>query len=356
MKRRLAVLSVLSVLVLALALACRPGREPGVESPQQPSGSGEVAARVNGEPIYVDELDDFIKDSLFEEETRGGNRAKLYEVRRQAIGALIREKFITAEAERRGTTPEALIEAEAAALGPVSDEEIESFFEENKERIGDRPLEELRDRIRDYLETQRSAQAVQNLEKSLQVQMMLEPPRFEVSAEGPSAGPDDAPVTIVEFSDFQCPFCRRASTIVREVRERYPQQVRLVYRHFPLEHIHSDARAAAEASMCAADQGEFWGYHDALFENARALGQEDLIRYAGDLELDVEAFEQCLEDRTHRTLVDADLAEGRDLGVTGTPAFFVNGVMMTGAKPVESFTALIDAELERLGGEQGEQG
>jgi protein-disulfide isomerase len=184
---------------------------------------------------------------------------------------------------------------------------------------------------------------------------MLEPPRVSVAAEGPSLGPADAPVTIIEFSDFQCPYCGRASNTVKQIHERYPKQVRIVYRHLPLDSIHPHARPAAEAAACANAQSRFWEFHDKIFANQRALSAPDLQRYAKEVGLDVAAFDQCVTERKFQALVDLDLKAANTAAAAagkrslGTPAFFVNGILVSGAKPAEEFYRLIDAELARAG-------
>ena len=175
--------------------------------------------------------------------------------------------------------------------------------------------------------------------------VLLEPPRVAVESNGPSLGPAEAAVTIVEFSDFQCPFCQRAIPVLKELRERYPNDVRVVYRHFPLDSIHPRARPAAEASLCAHDQGKFWPYHDKLFENSAALADDDFRRYATELEIDADRFERCLAERPHRETVETDLAAASTAGVNGTPAFFVNGIFLEGAQPASALVELVDAEL-----------
>ncbi len=337
-----------AALVPILLFACQPPQEP--EPGAEGAGSREIAARIDGVEVDVGEIDEFIKEQLFVEHTRNRSPANLFEARQEALGELIRERVLDAEAARRQLSVAELIDQQAGTLGPVTDEEVSAFYEENREKVGNRSLEELSDGIRRYLESQRKTEGIQKLLEAAQVEKLLEPPRFEVAADGPALGPADAPVTIVEFSDFQCPYCERANSVVKQVRERYPESVRLVYKQFPLESIHPQARGAAEASLCAADQERFWDYHDKLFANRKQLGSEDLLRYAAELELDVARFEQCIEGRTHRERVDADLESGMELGVSGTPAFFVNGIMLSGAKPIESFSEVIEAELERLDG------
>ena len=133
--------------------------------------------------------------------------------------------------------------------------------------------------------------------------------------------------------------------MLKEIVARYPDDVRIVYRHLPLERIHKRARPAAEASFCADEQGKFWDYHDVLFANAKALSDEDLKQYAQDLDLDVAAWSQCLEEGTTSARVDADLEAGQAVGITGTPAFVVNGFLLSGSRPLQEFVEVIDAEL-----------
>lgn len=177
------------------------------------------------------------------------------------------------------------------------------------------------------------------------------PPRIEgVSADDdPAIGPDDAPVVIVEFSDFQCPYCARfRQQTLDALLEQYDQQVRFVYRDFPLSSIHPEAQKAAEASQCANDQGQYWEMHDAMFLNQAVTGlsNSSLITMAQDLDLDVADFTECLESGKYADEVAADYQDGLEYGVSGTPTFFINGVRLVGAQPLPAFTQVIDQELE----------
>ena len=337
-----------------LLLACEPtgfasGNAAGTarEAPAE-AASGEAAAEVSGKTITVGELDAWIKDDLFRRETRDGHAAKLFELRTKALGRLLEDRILETEAARRGVRPDEVLSLETQALGEVTDEEVTGFYEENRDTLEGQSLEDNRDSIREFLKVRRRQQAMARLAERANVKFHLERPRFEVAATGPARGPAGAPVTIVEFSDFQCPYCGRALPIIDEVLAKYPGQVRLVYRHLPLESIHPRARAAAEASACAHDQDKFWPYHDKLFANRRALGDADLQRYAQDVGLDADRFEQCVAERKFQTQVDTDLAAARAIGVSSTPTFVVNGVMVAGAKPVEEFSKLIDAEIAKL--------
>lgn len=170
--------------------------------------------------------------------------------------------------------------------------------------------------------------------------------RYEIPTEGfPSLGPADAPITIVEFSDFQCPFCRRWHDQTYEsLLAAYPGQIRIVYRHLPLVSIHPDSFSAAEAAMCAGDQNVFWQYHDKLF-SSESLGNAVYEQYARELSLDIPRFVDCLTEHKFEEAIQADSDFALNLGVSSTPTFFVNGLAIVGAQPLNVFKQLIDKEL-----------
>jgi protein-disulfide isomerase len=172
--------------------------------------------------------------------------------------------------------------------------------------------------------------------------------RYEIPADGfPSVGPEDAPIVIVEFSDFQCPYCARfQDQTLQLLLEAYPGKIRFVYRHFPLASIHSSAFQAAEASMCAYKQGAFWPYHDELYANQATLGTELYVQLAADLRLDLESFRLCLKNEDYKELVQSDLDFAESLGVRSTPTFFINGLAFVGAQPLDAFKQVIDSELK----------
>lgn len=170
--------------------------------------------------------------------------------------------------------------------------------------------------------------------------------RYEVTTEGyPSIGPEDAPITIVEFSDFQCPFCKRFhADTYQALLETYPGQIRFVYRNLPLESIHPDAMSAAVASLCANEQNVYWDYHDKLLSND-LLGREVYEQYASDLNLNTDEFSACLDSGKFDTFISEDMDFALNLGVQSTPTFFINGLAIVGAQPITSFQNIIDKEL-----------
>jgi protein-disulfide isomerase len=309
----------------------------------------EPLAEVNGEAITAKELERVLGARLATIEEQ------LYNLKRQGLEGLIAERLLAQEAARRGVSVAALLEAEVTAkAAPVTDEEVDIYYHANKARLaGDEGT--VRQNVRGRLQQQKVTAARARFLKSIQSQakilVRLQPPavvRLAVSTEGaPSRGAAQAPVTLVEFSDYQCPFCKRAQVTVKQVLDRYPGKVRHVYRDFPVEKTHPQAGEAAEAARCAHDQGKFWQYHDLLFTNAPKAGPEDLRRYAEQAALDVPTFERCVSSGVHRTKVQRDVEDGRRLGITGTPAFFINGRPLTGAQPLEAFARVIEEELAR---------
>ncbi|MCK5257694.1 MAG: thioredoxin domain-containing protein, partial [Deltaproteobacteria bacterium] len=167
--------------------------------------------------------------------------------------------------------------------------------------------------------------------------------RVEVG-DSPFKGPEDAKVTIIEFTDFQCPFCSRVQPTLKKILEKYPQDVRKVFKQHPLT-FHKDAPLAAEASLAAGAQGKFWEMKEILFNNQKKLKEENLVEYAQNLGLDIEKFKADLRDHTYKKQVDRESKQAVTLGATGTPAFFVNGRYLSGAKPLDAFVKVIDEEL-----------
>src|SRR3989338_2987918 len=158
----------------------------------------------------------------------------------------------------------------------------------------------------------------------------------------PTLGPADAPVTIVEFGDFECPYCREAYPVIRTLAAEFGNKVRVVYPHFPVPEIHEQAVAAAEASMCANEQGKFWPYHDRLFQNQPRFDKDSLQQYAMQVGLDIEKFNTCFNSRQYKGIVERDMRDGKALGVRGTPTWFINGRKEEGAIPEDKFRDYIN--------------
>lgn len=321
------------------------GAAAASENPNQP------VAKYNDTTITLKDVDAKIAAQL-----RQLDKQK-FELRSQTAEQMVLEALVKAEAAKAGKTDEEWVKAQLDdKLPKPTDEEINKVFEENKARMPPgATVESMREQIIGFLQKDKGREVAMALFNDLKTKAnykMLyeapEEPRVQVAAIGPSRGPADAKVTIVEFSDFECPFCGRGEEAVTQVMEKYAGKVRVVFRHFPLS-FHANAPKAAEASMCADEQGKFWEMHKVLFANRTALTVEDLKKHAGSIGLDQAKFDSCLDTGAKKSLVDADTKAGGEVGVTGTPAFFINGKLLSGAQPFSEFEKIIDAELKKGG-------
>ncbi len=280
-------------------------------------------------------------------------RQQDYEARRAALDALIAEELLKKEASRRRLDVDALLKAEVEAkAGPVTPEQVEAQWTAVRGRLGSRSEAEGRQLVEENLRQQRLAERriafVKELWARAGVTTRLAPPRFEVAVgDAPSRGPKDAPVTIVEFADFECPYCARAVPTLKQITERYGDQVRIAFRDYPLPN-HTKAPKASEAAACAADQGQFWEMYEKLFAAAGKLDEVDLKRQAIDLGLDSATFYECLDSGRKAAGVRDNVAAAQGLGITGTPAFYINGRLLSGAQSFERFAEVIDEELARI--------
>jgi predicted DsbA family dithiol-disulfide isomerase len=274
------------------------------------------------------------------------------EILEKSLAQLIEERLLQREAEKRGITKEELLANEVkSGVKEPTDEEVDSFYKANVQRI-QMPKEEAASRIAKYLKMEKENSLrealFERLEKEHPVSRLLEPLRFNVEATGrPSLGPASAPITLVVFSDFQCPYCKAFDATLKQVVGKYGDKLQLVFRQFPLTAIHPEAQKAAEASVCAAGQKKFWEMHDLIFQNQSYLKIQELKNRAEALGIDVAAFNACLDGGKSAALVHEDLIAGFRAGVEGTPASFVNGRFIGGNSPLNELSALIDDELAR---------
>lgn len=338
---------------LAAALGgCADAQTAAVaQSPAQTEDT--VVAEVAGRTITLRELDE--RWQALDPAERARVTQLLYQNRRNVLEQMIGDVLIEQAATKAGLSVADYLEREAGRrTAPVTDGDIAQFYEENKDRAQGRTLDELREPIRAFLQDQRRQQARARLvgelmDESGGARILLDPPRqaVTVNPDDPVRGPADAPITIIEYSDYQCPFCARVTPTLAELRKTYGDKVRIVFKDFPLPN-HPEAPKAAEAAHCAGDQGKYWEMHDRLFANQRALQVPALKQHAASLGLDMEAFSQCLDSGKHAARVEADLREGEALGVNSTPTLFINGRPVMGAQPLAYFKAVIDEELARL--------
>ncbi|MFM7204460.1 MAG: DsbA family protein [Myxococcota bacterium] len=315
-----------------------------------------VVATVEGQPVTQGELLDSAGSALFRLRTELAN--KEYMTLRKGLDELIEKRLLEKESQSRGLEVNALLDADVySKVTAPTDEELQGFFNQNRRRFGpdatfEQHAAELREVFSGRKREQAKAEYVQGLKTKSKVTVTLpypEMPTVTVSADDdPRMGSADAPVTIIEWSDFQCPYCKRNGETLKEVKQRYGDKVSVVFRDFPLP-FHKEAPKASEAAECADEQGKFWEFHDKLFSNQQALDVGSLKKNAEELQLDMAKFTACLDSGKYKSEIDKDMAEGKVAGVTGTPATFINGKMLSGALPIDTYAAIIDAELAKAG-------
>jgi protein-disulfide isomerase len=281
-------------------------------------------------------------------------RTEEYSARRSALDDLIAERLLQAEADKRHITVEELLKAEVGGrIETPTAAEVEPFYEGTKERFGGMSKEDAIAQILGGMTQQRitarTNEYVKSLREAAGVKILLEPPRVAVQATGPSRGGANAPVTIYEFSDFECPFCSRANVTIKKLEEKYGDRLKFVFVDYPLA-SHRTAPRASEAAHCANEQGKFWELHDRFFsKNGGPVQDADIRKYASESGLELPKFSACMESGRYAQTWKTGQAAGTKAGVGSTPTFFVNGRMVVGAAPIEQFTKIIDDELSRAG-------
>ena len=344
-----------------IVLACSGGEEADASlnggglnpDPQEAVQNLTVAASWSEGQLTQGELEETVKTqlALLESEYLRNRHSLLQE----AAGQMIIQQVLEAEAAAKGMEVEAMLIADIESrINPPTDAEIAAIYPRVAGRFGGAPLEQVKDQVAALLMDQAKAQVagayMAELETRYQIQVDIsypDLPRIEVSADDdPFRGPADAPVTIIEFAEYQCPYCGRAEETINQLVADYPDKIRVVYRDFPLQG-HDRAIPAALAANCAGDQGKYWEMHQLLLSNQRALTDTDLRRNAERIALDLDSFDSCMNNAGEKVAeIQADFLAGQSVGVTGTPAFFINGIFLNGALPYDQFKAIIDRELE----------
>lgn len=313
-------------------------------------GPTPVVAKFSDRVIRLTEVDAKVADELIKLEEQ------IFELRSEAADRIAIEALVSKAAKAAGQSEDRWLSQNIeAGLTEPSDTQMLVLFEKARGRLPPEvTFDEVKPEIRKAVQREERAlkarEVFGRLKKEAGFELVLQgpvKPRKPVDAKGPSRGNASAKVVIVEFADFECGFCAKAHETVMGVMKSYGDKVRLVFRHYPLS-FHAKAPKAAEATACADEQGKFWELHDALFES-QELGVEALKMQARRTGLDEQKFNSCLDSGRTAALVKRDMAAGQQVGVSGTPAFFINGFMLSGAQPEEAFRKLIDAELARLG-------
>lgn len=348
--------AVLACTALAVT-AHAAGAELSPTGPMPIDGSPSlVVATIGGQPITFGKL---LRKAHSELQQQQG----VYDTRRRQLDVdYARAQQSTLTSKLDALIDSRLLEMEAAALHTselkllagvkdpvVTDAEVRALYDAR--RMADTPpFEQVKGQIRAGLEKQKAQQALDDYYRTLRVKYRVvddfKPLRERVAAVGPSRGPADAPVTVVEFGDYQCPFCHHLEPTLESVIKQYPQQVRLVFRNFPLTDIHPEAMHAAEAAMCADEQGKFWPMHDAIYADSAPLSDASLRALARQVGIDSQKFEQCVRGKDAIKAINADVQAGEKLGVEATPTLFIDGRYINGDVPRSQLVSVIEDELK----------
>ena len=333
--------------VLAI-VACTEHAKAKIKYTFKDAPKAGVVAKVNGEDITEDQL---IGDAEIEFLQI---KKQEYDLKMSQLNKLITERTLNAEAKKEGLANADEYIQKKILKGDVkiTDVEFKKFVKEKnipESNIND----QVKDRIYSYLKEQKKNELVQaavaKLNHGKPVEVYFKPKNtIQIDlGEAPTTGGENAKVTMVMFSDFQCPFCGRAAQTVTEVRKKYGNKIKIAFKQFPLP-MHKDAVPAAEASMCIYEQGKekFWKFHDIAFVNQDKLDTDNLVKHAKAAGADEKKFKECFDSHKFANFVKNDQAYGEKLGVRSTPTFFINGQLLSGAQPLESFTDIIDEELE----------
>lgn len=310
------------------------------------SGSDTPLATLNGEAITE-------KDVMLKAKNRMMKlTSEMYNIKKQALDEIIDDRVLENEAKKQGLTPDKLLQNVAEKSAMPSDKEANVIFEMQKNGMyKGKNFDDVKGEIKARLGGQKKRFAINeyidNLRKSANIKINLERPTVEVSVDDdPSQGDPKAPITLIEFSEFQCPFCKRTRATLSKILDTYKGKIHYVFRDFPLS-FHQQAKPAAIAANCANKQNKYWEFNAKLFENQQKLGNALYQSLAKDAGLDLDAFNKCLKDKTVANEIDMDQEDGMSVGVSGTPAYFINGKFLSGAQPFEAFKEIIDEELAK---------
>ena len=324
--------------VVATATVACAQASSGAEDP--------VVAQIGDDVITASELETMVGTSLV------ALRQQMYDTKVAKLQDEIYRRLLKEAAAAEGTSEIDYVRSRVdEAVGEPDPGEVVKLMSQYRAQLAEDDVQ-ARNQVVQALKQRERQRLAEELRGSLfaeaGVRILLEPPRvaFTVAEGTPSRGPVDAPVVLIEYTDFQCPFCTRVQPTINELLKRYDGELRHVFKNLPLP-MHAEAPLAGAAALCAQDQGKFWELHGWLFENQRTLNRVSIVSKAGLLGMDKEAFEACLEDGTYHGRVREEMAEANGYGITGTPGFLINGRILTGAQPIEAFIQIIDDELAR---------
>lgn len=331
--------------MLVLASSAILFGQTGAKAAQETAGTDTVVAEVGGKKLTLSELEQSMADRLFQA------RQQYYVAQKAALEQWIDDQVLEAEAKRQNITVKELLDRNVKAkVTDPTDDQLRVYYEGvNTDQPFDAVREKVLQHIRDARAAKIGAAYVKKLREQAAVQITFAAPLADVNpGDVPAMGPANASIRLVEFGDFQCPYCQLAHVEIKKLMEHYGDKISFSFRDYPLP-MHPQAPKAAEAARCAGSQGKFWNYFDALFSDKK-LAPADLKEEAKKLSLDTAVFDKCLDSGEKASSVEKDASKASHLGVTGTPTFFINGHLYSGAVKYDAFRDAIDKELAASSG------
>lgn len=339
---------IFTVVLLAIIVACSKATSKIQYKYRKSPGNG-VAAKIGNIEITEKELNQTIETELYKKEL------ELFEIKFNRLNSLIVEKLMKADPASKGLTNDQYLEKYITSKIDVSEKDLKDFIKQQGVPESQAKDPRIKERIVQYITAQKKKTALEKWigEKTQKsgVEVYFEkptPPSYEIEiGDAPFYGDEDAKVTIVEFSDFQCPYCAKAAAVIKKLKSKYGKKVKIVFKQFPLA-FHNHAKSAAIASMCANEQGmdKFWKMHDAFFLDKAPLADDKIIELSSKLGLKKDQFESCFKNKKFMAHVERDLQQGQALGVKGTPSVFINGMLFVDTLNFDKYVEFIDEQLK----------
>lgn len=344
-KNKHVVSSTFVICIIGLMACSQAGQSKNAEGPvyiKKDSSNPDLAAKIFGKDVSFSDLEKSSPDIFTA-------RQELFETQKRAIDDQVRKMVMEELAKKDKMSEDDFVKKEMeVAKKKVADKAVNAFLKERNVGDPDKVPAHLKDQVRGLIHMQ---DLVENYTKKNPVELYIKrpsAPKMDFDLAGNATwGDEKAKVTIVEFSDFQCPFCSKGKERVDQLKKEYGKKIHIVFKNFPLP-MHPDARPAAEAAACVQDQGmeKFWKYHDMLFDNQRELGADKLKEYAKKVGVDEKKFDECFAAKKFSSHIEKDMAEGQKFGVNSTPSFFVNSQPIRGARDIAEFREIIDEALK----------
>ena len=349
-KVSLAILFLLLILSGLALISCTKDATSAPNFVFKKSTQNGVVAKIGGRDVREGEIIRGIESDIFDAEM------KVFELKMHKLRAMLLEYLMNSDPRKKGLTNDQYLEKFITKDAIPSKKEIQAFIVERKipkQHLND----QMKQRIKQFLGDQKKKKAVEvwlgEKTKNDPIEVYLnkpERPRFNVNItpQDQTYGSKSAKVKIVEFSDFQCPYCSKAALTMKQLKKKYGSKILVVFKNYPLP-FHKDAKKASEYGLCANEQSSdnFWKLYYKMFENQSKLDEDSLKGYVKELGLDVDKINKCIVSGKYIAKIESDIKDGEKVGVKSTPTFFINGQLVSGALPVEQFQAIIDEELKK---------